>query len=193
MRSNIGFSVLLLVWALSGCAESRSDRVGEDTDLDSGSDADSDADSDTDIDSDSDGDGDTDSDTDSDSDADPGSDAGAVDTDPPDECSDAGVLNGYACWYFGASNAGCDTTCAPHGGYNEATKDDLGSGGTDIACDTILGLLGAPGDPTALACDALGGLGCAVMGGTYAVRCVTPDTTAEAEMPEMSRVCGCNE
>jgi hypothetical protein len=185
----LGFAVPMAPGPLSGCAESKDDSVGEDSDMDGGADSDSDSDVDSDSDSDADADADADADTDTDSD----SDAGAVDTDPPDECADGGVLNGVACWYLGAENVGCDERCAPHGGYNDVTKDDIGSNGTDIGCDTILDLLGGTGDLTSLACDGtLGGVGCVIVGGTVKTRCVSPETTAEAKFMIAARACGCN-
>ena len=179
---------IAILLAASSCAESTNDSIVPNTDSDADSDTDTDADSDS----------DSDADTDTDADADGDGDAGPVDTDGPDSCADGGVLNGVACWYLGADGASCANACADHGGYNDATKTDIGSGGSNVGCTFILNELGCPGESIAAPCDmAGGGLGCFALGcggDGMNLRCSSPETTAEdAPGPGARRACGCNE
>ena len=45
-------------------------------------------------------------------------------------------LGGF-CWYIGDVNQSCETVCAAHGGYDEATKNYAGSGGTEDHCRDV--------------------------------------------------------
>ena len=96
-----------------------------DSDSDTDTDTDSDSDSDTDTDTDSDSDSDTDTDTDTDSDSDADSDA---DSDSDTDVSCQGVVVGGYCWYVSPENTPCETVCANHGGYHDATRSYAGSG-----------------------------------------------------------------
>jgi prepilin-type N-terminal cleavage/methylation domain-containing protein len=49
-----------------------------------------------------------------------------------------GVTVGGFCWYLGALNTSCDTTCTAHGGYNAGTLSYAGSGGTLAQCRSVL-------------------------------------------------------
>lgn len=49
-------------------------------------------------------------------------------------------LAGY-CWYYGAASASCDTVCATHGGYNDATHTYAGASAAN--CAAALAAVGA--------------------------------------------------
>ncbi len=55
---------------------------------------------------------------------------------PPQACN--GVKVGGACWYLGNGNQSCKQVCSNHGGYDGATKDYAGSGGSNANCDRVL-------------------------------------------------------
>lgn len=107
-------------------------------------------------------------------------------------CSEGGLAMGGYCWYFGESNQSCTAVCSSRGGYHEATRDYAGSGaGTDANCqaliDAFIGGLG--GSVSATSCGFGAGFGCVFGGG--AVRCTSPQTTANASSSGAHRICAC--
>ncbi len=108
-------------------------------------------------------------------------------------CEAGGVPVGGACWYFGASNESCDTTCAAAGlVYDDSTLVYAGSAGASFAqCDQVLSALGAPattfGDGTCA-----NALGCFYQNaGAGRVRCTSPDTTSSGVTLTGQRACAC--
>ena len=58
----------------------------------------------------------------------------------------AGKQLGGFCWYIGDVNQSCETVCSAHGGYDEATKNYAGSGGTEYHCRDVSAKLEIPLD-----------------------------------------------
>jgi hypothetical protein len=78
----------------------------------------------------------------------------------PVSCGSGGLKVGGYCWYLGAINASCVTTCAGHGAYDTATQSYAGSSGTNADCQSVLSTLGVPSG--AFFAVVGGGLGCYV-------------------------------
>lgn len=70
---------------------------------------------------------------------------------------DGAIVNGR-CWWFGENNQSCDTVCAVHGGYIEATRTYAGSGGSDSACTAVLTAIGAENPAPVSPVSTLGGI-----------------------------------
>lgn len=95
------------------------------------------------------------------------------------------------CWYLGAAAESCDKTCAPHGGYHDATRTYAGSGGTNEQCKKValaLGIMGAEQSVT----EGAGkfGVGCSVWLDTNIDRATTL-TTSDAYYGNTRRICAC--
>ena len=114
-----------------------------------------------------------------------------------------GAIVGGAVWYLGAAGQTCATVCAAHGGYNTATRDYAGSGGTLSQCSAVLSALGctSPATKSGCAANVTSGSACQVgcityTAGTYANSSwwdVLEDTTADGQGDfSPNRVCACN-
>lgn len=110
----------------------------------------------------------------------------------------AGTCSGYSagggCWYLGATNASCDSTCSTHGGADLAsTRDYVGSGAASIAnCQSLVQLLAGQAVSTldGGSCGP-GGVGCYYIAGlTQAARC-TASTTVTSTAYTAQRLCSC--
>ena len=97
------------------------------------------------------------------------------------------VVSGY-CWYYGGSSQSCTSVCSSHGGYDVATKDYAGSGGTTTTCSEVLSALGVGGGAISHGCEGQA-VGCAKVVLLNA-RC-SGSTTAGAAFPLTSRACAC--
>ena len=117
-------------------------------------------------------------------------------------CDGASV--GGACWYYGEIGDSCEVVCAPHGGYDEATRTYAGSAGTDSQCTQVLQALEALADTDGLLTVYTEdqGLGCHVWEialGTEGLqaqwyRSLTPTTPQAASAdPWMRRACACQQ
>jgi hypothetical protein len=165
---------------------------GADSDSDGDSDSDADGDTDTDVDSDSDSeteDTDTSAADASDGDAgetttDDGGDAGFVDC--------AGAIAGGHCWYLSAEQGSCEETCAAHGGFDDATSEFAGSGGTDEHCAEVLDALDASGSSVYQLMGIGSGIGCTSLSGAR-YRVSDEITTADATYVLARRACACAE
>jgi hypothetical protein len=104
----------------------------------------------------------------------------------------AGNVVGGFCWYL-ASNVSCDSICATHGGYNEATRSYAGSDGTDANCRDVADALGIPGTTVTVVTPDNGfdGWGCISDNGIR-LRHQFP-TNSTANSAGVARACACNE
>ncbi|MBS7701668.1 DUF1554 domain-containing protein [Chelatococcus sp. YT9] len=112
---------------------------------------------------------------------------------PPPGCNTGGVEINGACWYAGANGDSCTTVCATRGGYNIATRNFAGSGGSNSNCQTVLNALGLGSGSVSEA--GAHGAGCAavqIMVGIQQRRRMTGATTAEATDAQIARACACN-
>jgi hypothetical protein len=108
-----------------------------------------------------------------------------------------GVNVGGYLWYLAKSPDSCETVCASHGGYHEATRTYAGSDGTNENCAAVLTALGAPhdADGVILAID-FGGLGChyaADVNRYQWVRSTATTTASAGGWPGRGRACACNQ
>jgi hypothetical protein len=104
-----------------------------------------------------------------------------------DNCD--GVIVGGSCWYLGMAGASCTTTCAAHGGFNNATAVFAGHSGTDEDCALVLTALGRSGTANGQACDA----GCYYnTSNSGRFRCQGGSGEAEI-IVDGERACACNE
>lgn len=105
-----------------------------------------------------------------------------------------GVDVGGYCWYLGSDSTSCESVCASHGGYNEATRAYAGSNGSAANCQAVLSALGIP--YSAFYNTSQGGLGCFIIptvGGGYNGYWDQQPTTAIATygVPGRRRACAC--
>lgn len=110
--------------------------------------------------------------------------------------SGGGVELGGAYWYYAADvNVSCETVCASHGGYDEATGSFAGSGGTNEDCGAVLDAVGAPATVTDVSNTVPGsvGIGCAFMPNLIMRVRDKAATTADAVNVWARRVCACKE
>lgn len=110
---------------------------------------------------------------------------------PPETC--AGTWVGGYCWYLGAKGQSCDTVCASHGSYHEATRTYAGSHGTDSNCYAVLSDLGAPADSDGELehYPSVGGCNYRIMDYGVSWRRNTAYTSQIASHPEVWRACAC--
>lgn len=102
-----------------------------------------------------------------------------------------GVLVNGTCWFLGAANAACNTTCTNAGGtYNASgpTQSFAGSGGSNANCQTILDALTAPG--TGASANISNTMGCYVNGTTR--QRGTTATGASTTLSNSRRACACD-
>jgi hypothetical protein len=115
-------------------------------------------------------------------------------TQPSQQPGCQGVQVGGFCWYFGVDSASCQTVCASHGGYDEATRTYAGSAGSAANCRQVFQALGIPlGDFYE---TSQGGIGCFAIqntSGRYNQYWDKQPTTASATygVPGRRRVCAC--
>jgi cysteine-rich repeat protein len=117
-----------------------------------------------------------------------------------DCAGEGGTPAGPACFFFATAATSCTDFCAAEGlGYDGTATTALGSAGTDLNCQTVLGLFGfAGGTVTGAPCAT--GLGCWADLVVPPVpigqgnRCTSPTTDGGA-VPGAGdrRVCACNE
>lgn len=113
-------------------------------------------------------------------------------------CSSPGLRVDYFCWYLGAIAANCTATCsAVSRGYHLATKDYLGSSGTDERCqDMVETTFGALVDATFNAnATAPAALGCSIYDESsifnIGIREETLVTNEGDSHPSFRRICSC--
>lgn len=114
-----------------------------------------------------------------------------------------GVTVGSGCWYAGAKDQDCITTCATHGGCNETATRTAGSGGTAAFCKQVLDALGGLGTGTPGAAGTMLQMGCFAEvdhgGGGGITRFWASgsppffQTTCAASQNDARRACACNE
>ena len=97
-------------------------------------------------------------------------------------------VSGY-CWYLGSVSQSCATVCGSHGGYNIATRDFAGSGGTDENCRVVLAALGATGDAVTTEANTAG---CYYNSSKAGRRRGTDATSDSASDANTERACACN-
>ncbi len=111
-----------------------------------------------------------------------------------------GVFYQGACWYLGAPNESCSSTCELRGGNHQATRDVTGSFGTPAACGEVLQALGRSNWSSILEVPDVDGaesLGCGVVpnGGGDDAYWVTTETSWEASSGDVPAafegVCAC--
>ncbi|MDJ0766559.1 MAG: hypothetical protein QNJ97_26530 [Myxococcota bacterium] len=98
------------------------------------------------------------------------------------------------CWYFGQAGLSCDTVCADHGGYHEATRTYAGSNGTNAQCNDLLTAFGAASTFTTDGTFEEGegqGLGCAEWDNSQRWRTIDPPTDSGGSSSAYRRVCAC--
>jgi hypothetical protein len=113
---------------------------------------------------------------------------------PPVSPTCSGTEVGGFCWYFGEENVSCNTVCATHGGYNDATRTYAGSSGSPENCRRVLVALNIALDEFFE--TAQGGIGCFALrltsgnfGGFWDVHPTTADATYG--VPGRRRSCAC--
>jgi hypothetical protein len=106
-----------------------------------------------------------------------------------------GVSVGGYCWYLGAAGQSCNTVCSGHGGYNAATRDYAGSGGTTTRCTNVISALGLSG--TLRISDVVTNCGCFwgqyTAPGPWEPCWDGSTTTASAWNNYIQRACACND
>ncbi len=111
---------------------------------------------------------------------------------PASTCS--GTEMGGFCWYFGEENVSCDAVCAPHGGYDNATRTYAGSSSSSDNCRSVIAILNVDLDDFFETTQ--GGLGCFAIqnaSGNYTGYWDEQPTTADATYvtPGRRRICAC--
>jgi hypothetical protein len=138
----------------------------------------------------------TDTSADAGPDTDTSADAGSVDAGT---FCDGVEWSGF-CWYLGEMGADCWATCSAHESlFDVATVDIVGSSGTNESCRAVLDALKASGFDTGegevMASPCGTGTGCIYTPGDPGIgpraRCYMPETSADSEHENSSRVCAC--
>jgi hypothetical protein len=108
-------------------------------------------------------------------------------------CVGCGARLGGACWFLGAFGESCADLCGGRGlAYDEATRSFTGSDAPSFDdCEDLVRELTGSAIGGAADGDCASGLGCHLDTGANAVRCVTPETSAEAA-DDVRRVCACS-
>ena len=104
----------------------------------------------------------------------------------------SGVSVGGYCWYASASSGDCTSTCSTHGGYNDATRDYVGSAGSDANCEAVLDALGLTLGSSVYSGSWGTGIGCGYDSDPDRWRDTSPATTAGASFTSVIRACACN-
>ena len=105
----------------------------------------------------------------------------------------SGVVMGGACWYLGAANTTCSTTCSGHGGFDSTnTRNYAGDLGTNAQCNSLLTALGVAGTTTTDASSCMSGvqyMGCHAEPARY--RCTNGATDGSHSFSPYQPACAC--
>lgn len=111
------------------------------------------------------------------------------------EAGCGGVMVGGYCWYMGAANASCTSTCAAHGGSDDSgTINYAGSGGSNAGCSAVaVAILGESGVTQVTTGTWHHGCVAYKMGASWWImRYTSGTTTAAASSSSEQRFCSCN-
>ncbi len=114
-----------------------------------------------------------------------------------------GITVGGYCWYKSEHSESCDTACASHGGYNEATRTYAGSSGSPSNCKAVATAFGHGSEQFSTAsCNSVTGtytddnVGCIFDPGLWGVpvviHCAAPPTNSSEWAWYTYRFCACN-